>query len=133
MILRTLLTAALLLLAIPVAAAPFSMCGAGTRYNCVVDGDTLWLKRTKIRLERIDAPEVSHPACAAEAARGALAGRRLLALLNAGGWTAEEHGRDIYGRRLATFAVGHTDLGAILMSEGLAQPWPNVGNVWCGY
>src|SRR4051812_44090057 len=102
--LSILMLAALGLTSSQVAAASFSMCGTGTRYNCVVDGDTLWLKRTKIRLERIDAPEVSHPACAAEAARGALAGQRLLALLNAGGWKAEEHGRDIYGRRLATFA-----------------------------
>lgn len=23
------------------------------------------------------------------------------------------------------------DAGRVLMEEGLAQPWPNVGNVWC--
>ena len=41
--------------------APFSMCFTGGGYNCVVDGDTIWLQGTKIRIADIDAPETHEP------------------------------------------------------------------------
>lgn len=32
--------------------------------------------------------------------------------------------------RLKSFTSGTLDLGSITLSEGLAQSWPNVSNVW---
>ena len=36
--------------------ANFGFCHTGGGYNCVVDGDTIWLKGQKIRVADIDAP-----------------------------------------------------------------------------
>ena len=35
----------------------FSSCHVGGGYNCVVDGDTIWLNGQKIRIADIDTPE----------------------------------------------------------------------------
>ena len=43
-------------LATPVMAMDF--CVGSHRVTCVVDGDTVWIEREKIRLSGIDAPEV---------------------------------------------------------------------------
>lgn len=67
-----------LLLASPAIALP--ICGAGKRINCVVDGDTIWLHREKIRLEGIDASELTEPRCASEAQRAWAAAERLAQL-----------------------------------------------------
>ncbi|MET0589180.1 MAG: hypothetical protein ABWZ75_11725 [Novosphingobium sp.] len=61
--------------------AAFALCGSGPRINCVVDGDTFWLRGEKVRIADINTPETSRPACGAEAARGAAATRRLIVLL----------------------------------------------------
>lgn len=128
---------ALAAVCVPYAPAPamaregFILCGSKKRVNCVVDGDTLWLKRTKVRLAGIDAPELSEPRCASEAALAERATLRLLDLINAGGWVASGSRRDIYGRRLMTFTVGQTDLGNILVSEGLARPYRGHRQPWC--
>src|SRR5687767_13991603 len=37
--------------------ASFSLCHTGGGYNCVVDGDTIWLQGQTIRIAGIDAPE----------------------------------------------------------------------------
>ena len=54
------------------------------RVTCVVDGDTFWYAGTKIRLADINTPEVSRPACPAEARLGRRASERLQQMLNAG-------------------------------------------------
>ena len=39
---------------------------------------------------------------------------------------------DRYGRQLIALRLADgRDVGAVLMRERLAQPWPNRGNVWC--
>ena len=53
------------------------------------------------------------------------------AILTAGGYAIEEHGRDTYGRVLASFRVGATTAGAILIAEGLARPWAGRRETWC--
>ena len=42
------------------------MCFTGGGYNCVVDGDTIWLHGEKIRIADIDAPETHDPRCSSE-------------------------------------------------------------------
>ena len=113
--------------------ARFARCGSGPRVTCVVDGDTLWLGGAKVRLADINTPEISHPACPREAALGQAAAERLTALLNAAPFTLERSGRDRdrYGRLLRIATRGGASLGAVLVREGLAEPWQGRRGSWC--
>lgn len=89
----------------------------------VIDGDTVALGTERIRLERIDAPEISHPRCRAEAEAGAIASRRLAELLASGDVRITRHGHDRYRRTLATLTTADGDVGEAMLAEGLALPW----------
>ena len=118
-------------------AARFARCAGPVRVTCVVDGDTLWYRGAKIRLADINAPEVSDPACAHEAALGAAATERLLMLLNQGAFTlapnADGSGRasDRYGRALRVVTRDGASLGEQLVAEGLAEEWKGYRGSWC--
>lgn len=113
--------------------AQFARCTGPGRVTCVVDGDTIWYRGTKIRLADINAPEVSQPGCATEAALGARATRRLTELLNAGPFTLTRAGRDVdrYGRLLRTITRQGASLGGTLEGEGLAEHWQGRRGNWC--
>ena len=113
--------------------AAFVLCGSGPRINCVVDGDTFWLEGEKVRIADINTPETSHPACSAEATRGAAATRRLIVLLNQGPITLEagSRDRDRYGRLLRVVTRDGRSLGQQLVSEGLAERWSGRRGSWC--
>jgi len=112
----------------------FVLCAQARAPNCVIDGDTIRYRGTKIRLEDIDAPEVFSPRCASEAALGRQATQRLLALINAGPFEVVAGGRDEdrYGRKLRVLARGGRSLGATLVAEGLARRWDGARRSWCG-
>ncbi|MCW1383109.1 thermonuclease family protein [Novosphingobium sp. KCTC 2891] len=114
-------------------AARFAPCAAAKRVTCIVDGDTFWYQGTKIRIADINAPEVSHPGCAREAALGAAATRRLTQLLNAGPFSLAIEGREVdrYGRALRVVRRGGESLGAVLEREGLAEHWQGRRGDWC--
>lgn len=114
-------------------AAAFALCTQGPRTTCVVDGDTFWLNGEKVRIADINAPETQRANCPAEAARGEAAKRRLLNLLNAGPFDLSVQGRaqDRYGRLLRTVSRGGRSLGAVLVDEGLAEPWQGKRGDWC--
>ena len=114
-------------------AAQFARCSGPGRVTCVVDGDTIWYRGAKIRLADINAPEVSQPACPAEAALGARATRRLTELLNAGPFSLQREGRDLdrYGRMLRVITRHGTSLGGTLEAEGLAEHWQGRRGDWC--
>jgi len=111
----------------------FPLCGSGSRVTCVVDGDTFWLDGVKIRLSDINTPEVGDPLCAAEAALGAKATRRLQFLLNAGPFelTRGIRDEDRYGRKLRMAQRDGRSLGDILVDEGLAHRWLGYKQDWC--
>ena len=113
--------------------ASFRICGAGRRYDCVVDGDTFWTGGVKIRIADIDAPETHPPRCDTEARLGEDATNRLLALLNEGPFVLETEGRDEdqYGRKLRVVTRDGRSLGGILVSEGLAREWTGHRKPWC--
>ncbi len=113
--------------------AQFSVCGFGPRVSCVVDGDTIWHRGTKIRIADINTPEVSDPACDAEAALGQRATYRLRELLNAGAFDLESIDRDTdrYGRQLRVITRGGESLGDTLVAEGLAERWRGYKRSWC--
>lgn len=111
----------------------FTMCGRGERYNCVVDGDTIWWRGQNLRLENYDTPEPYNDICGGqrEIALAHRASARLLELLNANPFTVQTSGTDRYGRTLATVRIDGADVGDILISEGLARRWPDGHEFWC--
>ena len=117
----------------PASPQPFSVCHNGGGRFCVVDGDTFWIGGRKVRIADIDTPETHGPRCAAEAALGARAARRLHALLNAEAFSLEPSGRDTdrYGRLLRIVTRDGRSLGAMLVAEGLARPWTGSRQPWC--
>ncbi|TWD54564.1 thermonuclease family protein [Allorhizobium terrae] len=114
--------------------ARFYYCGTSGLNNCVVDGDTFWLNKEKIRVADIDAPETEQAKCKSERDRGFAAKVRLRELLNAGGFEVESFGtRDVdqYGRKLRVVTRDGRSLGGILVQEGLARPWTGHRMPWC--
>jgi endonuclease YncB( thermonuclease family) len=115
--------------------ALFPLCAGPVRVTCVVDGDTIWYRGTKIRIADIDTPEVSQPGCPAERALGLAATRRLRELLGAGpfGLAPPPDGRtrDRYGRELRIVTRGGKSLGSVLVREGLAARWGGPKRAWC--
>lgn len=114
--------------------ARFTLCAQGGDENCVVDGDTIWLKGEKIRIADIDTPE-THPArCAQEALLGEKATLRLRDLLNQGRFSVQpiKRDRDRYGRKLRILERDGQSLGLILVREGLARPYQGGRRApWC--
>ncbi|WP_374989952.1 thermonuclease family protein [Rhizobium sp. TH2] len=86
----------------------------------------------KWRLLDIDAPEIQDAACPRERSL-ALRSRDRLAQLMAPGYSIQWNGRRDRNKRalLSVTLPDGRDAGRVLIEEGLAQPWPNVGNVWC--
>lgn len=130
--------AIVVMLAPSASAETLSVCQGGDRaerhLTCIVDGDTGWENGVKWRYEAIDTPEMSgHAECKAESRRAVEARDRLRQLMDSGytiNWSGESGS---YGRKLVTITLADgRDAGNVLMAEGLAQPWPNDGNVWCG-
>lgn len=99
----------------------------------VLDGDTIDLGQTRIRLADIDAPELFSPKCDSERALAEAAKTRLAALLAEGPVRLEPYERDIdrYGRQLRIVTRDGHSLGAILVAEGLAREWDGKRHPWC--
>ena len=113
--------------------ARFALCSGAHRVTCVVDGDTFWYRGAKIRIADINAPEVSQPSCAREAALGERATGRLLGWLNAGPFVMQAAGRerDRYGRMLRTVTRDGVSVGEDLVRAGLAERWKGYRGNWC--
>ncbi|WP_336509943.1 thermonuclease family protein [Agrobacterium tumefaciens] len=112
----------------------FEKCTGGHRIACVIDGDTLWISGTKVRVADIDAPEISEPKCASELALGNRATKRLIELVNQSpfeirGWPGRD--KDRYGRALRVLMRDGHSIGDILVSEGLARTWTGRRGPWC--
>jgi endonuclease YncB( thermonuclease family) len=111
----------------------FRYCHTGGGYNCVVDGDTIWLKGQKIRIADIDAPETHDYRCSYEKKLGDQATRRLHDLLESGTITLRSIDRDVdrYGRKLRIVLVDGTSVGDTLVSQGLARYYGKGRRPWC--
>ena len=115
------------------------MCSGGNRAErgatCLVDGDTFWQGGVKMRLLDVDTPETFEAECSAEKEMGDRATARLQQLM-AEGYVLENSGekdRTSDRRDLVRLILPDgRDAGQVLIREGLAQPWPNEGNKWCG-
>lgn len=113
--------------------ASFAICGSTRRFNCVVDGDTFWLGRQKIRIADIDAPELSPPRCDHERELGEAAKYRLQALLNAGPFSlvAGVRNEDPFGRKLRRVIRAGRSIGDRMVAEGLVRRWDGGRRSWC--
>ena len=111
---------------------PIALCHSSSQRNCLIDGDTGRDNGRKWRLISIDAPELAEPQCDNER-RLAIASRDRLQQLLSADYRIRPSGRDDpNGRALVDILLPDgRDVGRILIAEGLAQRWPNRGNVWC--
>ncbi len=84
----------------------------------VVDGDTVVIKKTQIRLFGVDAPEINHP-------YGRNAKWALVALCKGQTIRAEMTAQDDHGRTVARcYLSDGRDLSAEMVKLGLAIDWP---------
>jgi micrococcal nuclease len=84
----------------------------------IVDGDTITIRKTQIRLFGIDAPELNHP-------YGQKAKWKLVALCKGQRVRAEILEEDDHGRTVAKcFLEDGRDLSAEMVRAGLAIDWP---------
>jgi len=84
----------------------------------VVDGDTLVIQKTQVRLFGVDAPEMNHP-------YGKKAKWALVALCKGQTIKAEVTDKDDHGRTVAKCYLGDgRDLSAEMVKQGLAIDWP---------
>lgn len=93
----------------------------------VIDGDTLEIHGTRIRLWGIDAPESSQ-LCRGDDSLpyrcGAKAANELDRFIAGRPVSCEPVSHDVYGRKVATCSVSGLDLGDWLVRSGLALDWP---------
>lgn len=113
---------------------PLSAETINPRSIYVIDGDTIDIGAERFRLVGFDTPETYHPQCAYEKALGDQATARLKQLINSLSVIelVVQPGRDRYGRGLARLFVGGTDVGSVLVNEGLARPYKGGRRAgWC--
>jgi endonuclease YncB( thermonuclease family) len=93
----------------------------------VIDGDTLEIHGTRIRLWGIDAPESSQLCRGEDSSQyrcGAVAANDLDAFIARRPVSCLPLNLDPYGRTVATCSVGGANLGEWLVRNGLALDWP---------
>ena len=99
----------------------------------IVDGDTLAIGVTKVRLEGIDAPETDQVCLNANGNRwscGIDARDQLAAHIAGGDIECSPHGIDAYRRTLATCYLGGEDLNSWLVQQGLALAYVKYSSVY---
>lgn len=111
----------------------FGLCHRGGGYNCVVEGDTIWLNGQNIRVADIDAPETHEYRCPEEKSLGDRATQRVQELVNSGPVTLRSIDRDedIHGRKLRVVEVSGKSVGATLVEEKLARWYRARREPWC--
>ena len=129
---RSILTFALVALAMAVASTSAKADVVGPAR--VVDGDTLEIAGTKIRMHGIDAPE-SKQTCQANGKTyrcGQKSTVALRELIGSDDVRCEGTDQDRYGRVIAVCFVGQTNLNASLVSQGWALAYRRYSNAFVG-
>ena len=131
---KSLVAAAVALALVAGTATAIEMCDSGPRVTCIVDGDTFWLNGEKIRAVGYDTPEPTTNICGGERERqlAKQASERLRELFNSAEISLTREGVDRHGRTLAVVRADGSDVGEILIREGLARSWPDGCEFWCG-
>lgn len=96
----------------------------------VIDGDSLKVAGTEIRLFGVDAPEFTQPCHSngTEVACGAMAKDVLKGLIGNSVLTCQPRDTDTYGRIVATCRTSGVDIGEALVEAGWATAFRRYGN-----
>lgn len=115
----------------PVRSGQFGHCYNQAGADCVVDGDTIYLAGARVEIAGLDAPRIQGARCERERDRGIEAAGRLLELLNSGQVSVAggETGAD--GQLLSKIAVDGRDIGAAMVSAGVAREEGGGQSGWC--
>ncbi len=119
------LIAPMILIIAPSLVASYEVSGSAT----IVDGDTLRIGSTTIRLHGIDAPE-ARQSCERDGSTwlcGAESSRKLRELVGEQDVMCYETDRDQYGRTVAICRAGDIELGAAMVMSGLALAYRQYG------
>jgi endonuclease YncB( thermonuclease family) len=95
----------------------------------VIDGDTLEIRRARVRLHAVDAPE-SRQTCQIDGQSwpcGRRAASALAELIGVRNVACAQRDTDRYGRAVAKCRVGDTDLGAWMVEHGWALAYRQYG------
>jgi len=115
------------LAAIVLGSIQVALAGDFTGQASVIDGDTLEIHGTRVRLWGVDAPESSQLCRGVDSLQyqcGAKAANDLDAFISRRPVHCLPISLDRYGRTVATCLVGGADLGEWLVRNGLALDWP---------
>lgn len=110
----------------------FAQCYDAEGSNCVLDGDTIYVRGARVEIAGITAPEIQGAHCNAERTKGIDAAVQLAALLNSGPVTVSRPFRDDYGRIAQKVEVKGEDVGRTLMDAGAVQKYKGMKRRWCG-
>ncbi|UYV15952.1 thermonuclease family protein [Porphyrobacter sp. ULC335] len=96
----------------------------------VIDGDSLRVAGTEVRLFGVDAPELSQPCYSngSEVACGTMAKDVLAGQIGNSVLTCQPRDADTYGRIVATCQISGVDIGASLVEAGWATAFRRYGN-----
>lgn len=96
----------------------------------VIDGDSLKVAGTEIRLFGVDAPEFTQPCYSngSEVACGAMAKDVLAGLIGSAVLTCQPRDTDTFGRIVATCRTSGVDIGEALVEAGWASAFRRYGN-----
>ncbi len=110
---------------VPLAARQSGPTGSIAGLARVIDGDTLTIGRTRIRLDGIDAPEADQTCRLPRGSWncGTAATARLRQIIGGHTVICERTGTDTYGRTLARCRAGDADLAAEMVRSGLAMAY----------
>jgi endonuclease YncB( thermonuclease family) len=95
----------------------------------IVDGDTIWIGDTKIRLHGIDAPETKQE-CYRNGEPwlcGIASTDHLKTFIGENTVTCDDKGMDRYKRMIGKCRVGSLDIGAEMVEKGMALPYWKYG------
>ena len=118
----------------PAAAASaerFGQCYDGGA-NCVVDGETIFVRGQKLTIAGMDAPQIQGARCDVERSRGIDAAVRLADLLNRGPVSVGPAFRDDFGRVVRKVEVKGQDVRRTMVDLGLARRFDGRNRGWCG-
>ncbi len=90
----------------------------------VIDGDTIRVAGAKVRFHGMDAPERGSACAGIEGDCGAVAARRLQALIDGRAIVCTATGTASYDRQVAVCRAGALDLGGAMVETGWAKAAP---------
>jgi endonuclease YncB( thermonuclease family) len=107
----------------------FAQCYEGGQ-NCVVDGNTIFVRGQRVEIAGVTAPEIRGAQCDAERDRGIDTAVKLAAFLNSGSVAVGQPFRE-YGREVRKVEVKGRDVGDWMIAASLAREDRGGKQSWC--